>query len=142
MLALEPFPTRAATAAGLMGAIRSGVSCLVSVSSGAINEHTPRPLCMVMSAFAVAKLLTHMLLRPSTARRQALLRDGTAADSSNQQVVEELKRAHEGAAQDAINGRIAATLPVRQLAAGVSLTSTDEGSKEGTSKACTVGAVV
>ena len=97
VLALEPFPTRAATAAGLMGAMRTAISCAATLIMGAVHDNTPRPMCIGMAIFGVSKLLLHLLLRPPPRTP-----GGCATDlgGSLPPAMEELKRAHEAAAED------------------------------------------
>ena len=67
--ALEPFPTRAGTAAGLMGALRSAMTCAVAITGGAIHSHTPRPTCTAICLLGVSKLLVHLAMRPAATVR-------------------------------------------------------------------------
>ena len=70
---LEPFPTRAATAAGLMGFMRSASVCVVSASSSALlREGTPRLLCRAVCALAATSAAAHYTLRTRKAARPPL----------------------------------------------------------------------
>ncbi|KAL1515532.1 hypothetical protein AB1Y20_002154 [Prymnesium parvum] len=116
--ALEPFPTRAGAAAGIMGTMRSGVSCAVSVAAGQIHSHlghTPRPICVAISVMGCLKLLLHLLCRPAShgvsaeAPSKVLVSTSRVTQSSGHEVenspeverqVAELKEAHEAALRD------------------------------------------
>ena len=138
--ALEPFPTRAGTAAGLMGSLRSAMTCAVAVIGGAIHSHTPRPTCTAICILGFAKLLVHLALRPSAAVSPAAtstaeMRQGNsallvtapaaqgnlaAAAAAEEDPTAELRQAHEAAMLDvtaAKAGKDKAAVAVTEVAA-------------------------
>lgn len=120
--ALEPFPSRAGTVAGLMGAIRSLFSCAVGVVAGVLHDHldhTPRPMCVAICIMSWSKVLIFLLLRPPLPLEEPSSKSGdaesremskmldmdrlecTAASFRDTELaIHDLKQAHEAAIQD------------------------------------------
>jgi len=106
--ALEPFPTRAAAAAGLMGALRSAMVACVSALAGFVlkaSGGTPVGTCRAVLALSVLSHASHLLLRPWRARagesgtrstRTANARMiNTTASQVSEEALTELRAAHE-----------------------------------------------
>ena len=67
---LEPFPTRAATAAGLMGAMRTAATTVVTATaSHALRDGTPVVACRAIFGLSALSLLVYLGLRRLAARR-------------------------------------------------------------------------
>jgi len=71
---LEPFPTRAASAAGLAGAIRMASVSLVALFAATLDSGTPQAACRAIAALGAAAQLAHVLLRPAPPGRRRRLR--------------------------------------------------------------------
>ena len=72
MQSLEPFPTRAASAAGLAGAIRMASVSLVALFAATLDSGTPQAACRAIAALGAAAQLAHVLLRPPPPGRRRL----------------------------------------------------------------------
>jgi len=71
---LEPFPTRAASAAGLAGAIRMASVSLVALFAATLDSGTPQAVCRAIGALGAAAQLAHVLLRPAPPGRRRCFR--------------------------------------------------------------------
>ena len=74
MQSLEPFPTRAASAAGLAGAIRMASVSLVALFAATLDSGTPQAACRAIGALGAAAQLAHVLLRPAPPGRRRCFR--------------------------------------------------------------------
>ena len=79
---LEPFPTRAASAAGLMGACRMASVSIVSVCASTLNGGDPAPACRAIALLGIASHLSHLLLRPRATTAVADAATATAGDAA------------------------------------------------------------
>ena len=80
---LEPFPTRAASAAGLMGACRMASVSVVSVCASTLNGGGPAPACRAIALLGVASHLSYLLLRPRAAPATAAVADAATAGGAS-----------------------------------------------------------
>lgn len=113
----EPFPTRAAACAGLMGAMRSAaMSTVATFASYTLRDGTPANACRTIFALAFLSHTSHLLLRPRSSTRatpKASVRiidpaSNTVADDA----IEELAAAHAAAREEAREAaEVAARMP-------------------------------
>ena len=80
---LEPFPTRAASAAGLMGACRMASVSVVSVCASTLNGGGPAPACRAIALLGVASHLSYLLLRPRAAPATAAVADAATVGGAS-----------------------------------------------------------
>lgn len=121
--ALEPFPNRAGSAAGLMGAVRSGMTAVVAATSGQLHDGTARKAAAAMCCLGLARVGLFLLIRPrpeapdagratSTARDAGaetsfemeaprLREEDGAAAAASDDAVAELESAHAAAREEA-----------------------------------------
>ena len=80
---LEPFPTRAASAAGLMGACRMASVSVVSVCASTLTGGGPAPACRAIALLGVASHLSYLLLRPRAAPATAAVADAATVGGAS-----------------------------------------------------------